>query len=348
MNILITTSSLPINFNSVMNTGGAEKFAWDLAKLLAQKHKVSVIAFGKEHSFRQIDNVDVYFLKLVKHGLWYYLTFGKKSILNIFKIVKPDVVNSHMHNIITFVLRKQKVKKILTLHNSRFEFYNKSSIDTLKFNLFNKNSFKHYEISTVSNHMKEYLSKFLNKTVFHIPNGIDKSKFYLKEDLKRDPSILYVGRLEKFKGVDKIISLSKKLKSLKFKFIGSGSLYNCIKSDNVEFLGSKDRNELVKYYNSSMISIFPSEYENCPLVGLEAMACGSIVLANKIDGYREYIIDKKNGFLCDMSNQSEIIENINKILIDQNIHKIRKRALKKVSDLDINLIAEMYFNLYNK
>ena len=97
-----------------------------------------------------------------------------------------------------------------------------------------------------------------------------------------------------------------------------------------------------------MISIFPSEYENCPLVGLEAMACGSIVLANKIDGYREYIIDKKNGFLCDMSNQSEIIENINKILIDENIHKIRKRALKKVSDLEINLIAEMYFNLYNK
>ena len=348
MDILITTSSLPINYNSVMTPGGAEKFAWDLAKSLSVKHKVSVIAFGKEHSFKQIDNVDVYFLKLVKHGLWYYLTFGKKYILNIFKIVKPDVINSHMHNIITFILRRQKVKKILTLHNSYFEFYNKSTIENLKFYLFNKNSFKHYKISTVSNHMKEYFSKFLNKTVFHIPNGIDTSKFFLKNDLRRNDTILYVGRLEKFKGVDKIINVSKKLKNLKFKFIGSGSLYNSIKSDNVEFLGRKDRDELVKYYNTSIISIFPSEYENCPLVGLEAMACGSIVLANKIDGYREYIIDKKNGFLCDMSNQSEIIENINKILIDENIHKIRKRALKKVSDLDINTIAEMYFNLYNK
>ena len=73
----------------------------------------------------------------------------------------------------------------------------------------------------------------------------------------------------------------------------------------MEFLGRKKSSELVEYYNSSFISIFPSDYEKYPLVGLEAMACGSIVLANNINGFKEYIVNEENGFLADL-NDSEL------------------------------------------
>ena len=82
MKILITASSLPLNLNSVMVPGGAEKVAWDLAKSLAIRHKVSVITFGKEHLFKQIDNIDVYFLKLENHNLVLSNIWKKKNITN--------------------------------------------------------------------------------------------------------------------------------------------------------------------------------------------------------------------------------------------------------------------------
>ncbi len=348
MKILITVSSLPLNLNSVMIPGGAEKVAWDLAKSLAISHKVSVIAFGKEHLFKEIDNIDVYFLKLENHNLWYYLTYGRKKILRIVNKINPDVINSHMHNIITFVLRFQKAKKILTLHNSQFEFYNKTKLQKLKFHLFNKNSFNKYKISTVSVHMQNYLTNTLNKTIVYVPNGIDTSKFYINKKIKKEKTILYVGRLEEFKGVKKIIKASSKLKSYKFQFIGLGSLLNYKQSKNLEFLGRKKSSELVEYYNSSFISIFPSEYENYPLVGLEAMACGSIVLANNINGFKEYIVNEENGFLADLNDSEAIVNNINKIADFPNIEKIKENAVRKVMELDINRISDMYFNLYNK
>ena len=49
-----------------------------------------------------------------------------------------------------------------------------------------------------------------------------------------------------------------------------------------------------QYYNKAFISIFASEYENYPLVGIEAMACGSIVLASDIKGFREYVVKHLN------------------------------------------------------
>ena len=75
MNIVITVSSIPIKFNSLWNTGGAEKIAWDLANALAKNNKVSVLTFGKTTTFKKVGNIDVYFFKLVKHSRWYYLTF---------------------------------------------------------------------------------------------------------------------------------------------------------------------------------------------------------------------------------------------------------------------------------
>ena len=61
-------------------------------------------------------------------------------------------------------------------------------------------------------------------------------------------------------------------------------LKNKINLPNVEFIGIKDSQEISRYYNKVRFAIFPSKYENFPLVGLEAMACGAIVITNEING----------------------------------------------------------------
>jgi glycosyltransferase involved in cell wall biosynthesis len=342
MKILIISSDLP-------PAGGAEKVAWDLAKSLAKSNKVFIITFGKENSFKRIDNVDVYFFKNVNHNLWYYMTLGRGHILKIVNKINPDVINSHMHNIITFVLRFNKAKKILTLHNSKYEFYNKSKAQKLKHTLITHKSLKKYKITTVSKHMQKYFLSYLNKNVTHIPNGINLEQFYFKSEIKKEiKKILYVGRLVEFKGVKSIFEASKKLKNYKFQFIGSGPLMNYYESDNIEFLGKKNSSELIDFYNQSFISIFPSKYENFPLVGLEAMACGSIVLANDILGFREYIKNGENGFLADITSSDIIFEKITEIANLENLELIKQNAFKTVEQLDISKVTEMYLKKYKE
>ena len=73
-------------------------------------------------------------------------------------------------------------------------------------------------------------------------------------------------------------------------------LKNSIKNHNISFLGEKNADELPFYYSKSTFCIFPSQFENCPLVGLEAMACGAIVIASAT-GFEEYIDNKIDGYI---------------------------------------------------
>ena len=78
------------------------------------------------------------------------------------------------------------------------------------------------------------------------------------------------------------------------------------------------------------------------------MACGSIVLANNINGFKEYITNEENGFLADLTNYEAIVNNINKIADFANTEKIRENAVRKVKELDINIISKMYIELYKQ
>lgn len=349
MRILITVSNIPIQYNAFTIPGGAEKVAWDLAKSLSKKNEVFILTFGEKDSFKMIENIGVYFIKNVNHGLWYYMTLGRIDILRIYNKIKPDVIHSHMHSIITFTLRFKRANKILTLHNSKYEHYHKTKIQKLKHNLITKKSLNKYKITTVSKHMQKYLANYLKKEVTHIPNGINNKEFYFKKDITTDKKIiLYVGRLEEFKGVRQILEASRILKEYKFQFIGLGTYFNFYQTENVHFLGRKKPNEIIDFYNKSFISVFPSKYENYPLVGLEAMACGSLVLANNIDGFREYIIDEENGFLADLNSPKNIINKIKEISKINNFQKIRQNAFNKVNELNIDSITEKYMCLYNQ
>ena len=57
----------------------------------------------------------------------------------------------------------------------------------------------------------------------------------------------------------------------------------------IEFVGQKDKDELLPYYQSSDIFVFPSKKEGMPNVVLEAMACGLPVCMSSCQGSSELI-----------------------------------------------------------
>lgn len=77
---------------------------------------------------------------------------------------------------------------------------------------------------------------------------------------------------------------------------------NCGIYKKVHFLGVKDHNKIPLYINSANIIVLPSRYEGRPVLILEALACGRPVVASRIGGIPETIVNDKLGILFEKEN----------------------------------------------
>lgn len=339
MKILIVVQSLP-------PAGGAEQVAYMLAKSLSNKHNVHILTFRRDYVSLDLTNIKIHYLPKVTHTLRYYLTIGKKLVYKIVDNIDPDIIHAHMPSILAYILRNNKAKTILTLHNSKFEYYHISLIKKIKFKMFYTNTVKNFDIvTTVSLHMQEYFENIFKRKITFVPNGIVLDNFFLKPNFYRaHKSILYVGRLIESKGVDKICNLAKIMPDYKFTIIGEGHLKDYVSLPNVHFLGKVQNNLLYEFYNKNEFSLFLSTYENFPLVGIEAMACGVIVIATNL-GFSEYIIDGVNGFLLYNTSLETVKQKIQRI---NNKTLIRKNALATVKKFSWNETLDKYIKMYRK
>lgn len=142
-----------------------------------------------------------------------------------------------------------------------------------------------------------------------VPNAIDTELFKAQEVEKEKGRVVFVGRLSKEKNLLNLITAAAGL-PLKLVFIGQGSLLDELEKlakENgvvVEFKGKIDNSELPKELSKAEIFILPSLYEGCPKALLEAMACGLPCIATDVEGIKEVITHKENGYLCKTSSQS--------------------------------------------
>lgn len=128
---------------------------------------------------------------------------------------------------------------------------------------------------------------------------------------KEDFNMLFVGQHIWEKGIGMIIETIDSLRNnphFKMTFIGTGYAQDdLIKEVKKKNLGDKitftgvmtDREKLKQYYAASDLFLFPSFYDNAPLVVREAAAMGTPAVLLKGSTASEVIVDDKNGFLID-------------------------------------------------
>jgi len=184
-----------------------------------------------------------------------------------------------------------------------------------------------------------------------VPNGIDIEKYPFNG--QPDDYLLYLGRLNKGKGVVTALNVAKRTGQ---KIVIAGNIVGAeewtyfmehvqplINDENVKFVGQVNFQEKVKLFRGAKAMLFPIDRrEPFGLVMIEAMACGTPVIAFNKGSVPEVIENGKTGFIVD--TEDEMIEAVNKInIIDRA--KCVELVEKKFT---LAQMADAYEKLYKK
>lgn len=192
------------------------------------------------------------------------------------------------------------------------------------------------------------------KVVYNFSEKLSETGF--GGDANSDESYgLYFGRLSREKGVDVLLKSLPLLKNkINIKIVGSGPEEGKLKElkshlgldDFVNFTGPKFGPELFDIISKARIIFLPSVWaENMPLVLLESLSMGKIVVASKTGGLPELIKDGESGFLFkngDYSDLAEVIDSLN----SHDLNKIKDKAREISNKLNISSHLELILNIY--
>lgn len=148
------------------------------------------------------------------------------------------------------------------------------------------------------------------KKMVVVSPGIDTQQFFPIEASEKIPdSILYVGRVDKRKGVDFLISampdVVRHLPAIKLYIGGIGKDLPALKAyvqtrglaENIDFLGFIPDVSLNLWYNKVQCVVIPSVFEGFGLTAVEAMAAGTSVICTDVDSLRHIVDDGVCGYL---------------------------------------------------
>jgi len=218
-----------------------------------------------------------------------------------------------------------------------------------------------------------------NTTV--IPPGVDTTTFYpraaagAKARIGVDPDqklLLFVGRIEPLKGIETLLRAVAlllergvcKCEALCLSIIG-GDPEESEAEQNAEmerlkalreelglaklvtFLGKQDQDALPDYYAAAEAVIMPSHYESFGMVALEAMACGTPVIASEVGGLAFLVRDGETGFHIPDRDPEALSDRICQIITDPLLRaELSEKAAAYAKGYAWPLIAEKIMGVY--
>ncbi len=207
--------------------------------------------------------------------------------------------------------------------------------------------YKNISYLTISNSTKEELIKegVKNKDITVLPMGLTVPSIIKKTEKEKDPTLIFVGRLSKSKGIeDAIEALSQVLKiytKMKLWIVGGGDedyikllkkkAKNLNVSDRITFWGYVSEEKKFELMGRAHILLAPSLKEGWGLTVPEAGFMGTPAIGYNVPGLREVIKDHKTGYLTLSNNPSELAMSIDKTLKKESEYKKLGRAAKNIS-----------------
>ncbi|HSX19037.1 MAG TPA: glycosyltransferase [Candidatus Saccharimonadales bacterium] len=215
----------------------------------------------------------------------------------------------------------------------------------------------------------EKLYKIERNNMTIIPLGVDTKLFNPTStkrarqllNLQKDHKILlFVGRIDERKGLKtlfKSFKLIQKGTKMHLLIVGGNISYiNQLKKlakkleieNKISYIGLVDQKELPIYYSAADVCVVPSYYEPFGIVPLEAMACGTPVVASKTGGLKFTIEEDKTGYLAIPGNAEDLAQKLEKALKCGKKY-FQQNCLKRIDDNFLwNQIAREYQLYYQQ
>ncbi|MEM3405626.1 MAG: glycosyltransferase family 4 protein [Candidatus Pacearchaeota archaeon] len=353
---------LIFNWRDLKNpqAGGAELYLNEQAKIWTKKgHKVSWICGGFKNCKKReiIDGIE--FIRIGNSFSLYFL-----APLMYLKIRKNfDIIIDAENGIPFFTPLFAKKKKILIIHHIHKDVWKKEKkfpLSLIGYFLEMKLMplvYKNVRIITVSYSSNEEIKKLFKKEAEIIYNGVNLNK-YIPGKKAKNPEIVFIGRLKKYKSVDillKALSLLKK-ENLTTYILGSGDdekrlkkITRELKLKNVIFKGFIDEEEKIKRLQKAWIVINPSMIEGWSITNIEANACGTVVIGSNVNGIKDSIINNKTGLLFEYGNYKELAGKIKLLIENKKLRKkLEKNAIKWAKNFSWKKSANKFLEIMKK
>jgi D-inositol-3-phosphate glycosyltransferase len=176
-----------------------------------------------------------------------------------------------------------------------------------------------------------------------IPCGVDMAVFHPQErhhvrralGLSSAPLLLFVGRLQPLKGINTLLRVAQEVRrvhaDVQVLVVGGGvdaedhheaqelqrlqALAARLQlAPQVHFIKAQPQDILAQYYAAADVFVMPSHYESFGMVVLEAMACGTPVVASHVGGLASTVLHGQTGFLAPVGDVPAFAEAILQLL----------------------------------
>jgi glycosyltransferase involved in cell wall biosynthesis len=156
----------------------------------------------------------------------------------------------------------------------------------------------------------------LRRRLFVLPNGIDASASRADAD-----AVLFVGRLVPVKGAHAFIEAARTCPGERFIVVGDGPerlrLEGAARDlNNVTFAGMVPLTDVATYLDRAKMLVVPSLQEGQSNAVMEAMARGIPVIASRVGGLPDLVVDGETGFLTEPGNVAALSECIRRLSAD--------------------------------
>jgi glycosyltransferase involved in cell wall biosynthesis len=331
--------------------GGVVEYVRNISERLAKQHDVTVFATDPRKKFPRFEVING-----VKVERFYRLAPGKAYFFSLDMILRLrnsefDVIHGHVYHAFplhfSHIARHNKFIVSTHFHGVGHSAFRNSLIRLLK--PFGELTIRKADkIIAVSDYEKKLLLeqfRISSDKIVVIPCGVNYKEFENLQKQKRNyRSILYVGRLDWYKGVHYLIEVLPMLdKDVHLEIVGKGFLEEFLKkrakklgvSDRVKFYKDLPRRQLLQLYKDADVFVLLSLYEAYSISVAEALSAGVPCIVSKTSALSEWI-DEECVFGVELPIDLGKLANV--ILFVLNNRKVKNKNSKwlgsKIIDWD--------------
>jgi len=215
-------------------------------------------------------------------------------------------------------------------------------------------------VVAVSEHTRKLALKHYSVNIDVIPNGVDTAQFTPgKITCNEIPRIVFAGRLMEQKNPLLLVRILARLRHLSWicVMLGDGPLRSEVEEliiqhqlgDRISLEGWVNPEIVLQEFAQSDILLMPSRSEGLPVVGVQALASGLVIVASKVGGFMDLVDEGKNGYLLDPDDEDSFVNSLAVLLAsEQKMQTYKIESVKKAKLFDLSNIVIQYEKMFRQ